>query len=57
MRQHGYMDGNFGDAQVLATAKGVDLGRINGTLLNAERGQVRLLTGDELLARAVTARA
>ena len=51
MRQHGYMDGDFGDAQVLATAKGVDIGRMNGKLLIAERGRVRLLTGNGFAER------
>lgn len=51
MRQNGYMDGDFGDAQILATAKGVDIGRMNGKLVIADRGRVRLLTGDEFADR------
>ena len=48
MRQHGYIEGAFGDALVLATAKGVDIGKMHNKLLSAERGQVHLLTGDEI---------
>ena len=55
MRQHGYMEGDFGDAQVLATAKGVDISRMRNKLLNAERGKVRLLTRDELADRDYSA--
>lgn len=51
IRKHGYMEGDFGDAQLLATAKGVDIGRMHDKLLAAERGQVRLLSGDEFAER------
>jgi putative DNA methylase len=47
MKKHGYMEGVFGDAQLLATAKDVDISKMHNRLLIAERGQVRLLTGDE----------
>ena len=51
LRKHGYMEGDFGDAQLLATAKSVDISKMHNKLLNAERGRVRLLTGDEFADR------
>jgi len=51
VQQHGYMEGNFGDAQVLATAKGVDMDTMHNKMLLRGRGKVRLLRGEEYADR------
>ena len=51
LKQHGYMEGNFGDAQVLATAQDVDIAAIHDKILIAARGKVRLLKREEYTDR------
>ena len=51
LQQHGYMEGNFGDALVLATAKGVDMDTMHNKVLLRGRGKVRLLRGEEYAKR------
>ena len=51
LQQHGYMEGNFGDAQVLATAKGVDMDTMHNKVLLRGRGKVRLLRDEEYAER------
>ena len=51
LKQHGYTEGNFGDAQVLATAKGVDMDTMHNKVLLRDRGKVRLLRGEEYADR------
>ena len=51
LKQHGYIEGNFGDAQVLATAKDVDIDTMHNKVLLRDRGTVRLLRRDEYAAR------
>ncbi len=48
LQQHGYTEGNFGDAETLSKAKDVSLVNINGKVLVAGRGKVRLLRGEEI---------
>ena len=47
LKQHGYMEGNFGDAQVLATAKDVDIDSMHDKVLIKDRSKVRLLQIEE----------
>ena len=42
LRQYGFTDGSYGEAETLARAKGVAIGEL-GRLLTADRGNVRLL--------------
>ena len=42
LRQHGFAEGRYGEAETLAQAKNVAIGELR-RLLNAERGDVRLL--------------
>lgn len=51
LQQHGYMEGNFGDAQVLATAKDVDINTMHNKVLLRDRGKVRLLKDEEYAER------
>ena len=51
LKQHGYMEGNFGDAQVLATAKGVDIDSMHDKVLIKDRSKVRLLQIEEYAER------
>ena len=51
LQQHGYMEGNFGDAQVLATAQAVDIATLHDKILIAARGKVRLLRSEEYADR------
>jgi len=51
LKQHGYIEGNFGDAQVLATAQDIDIATLNDKILIAARGKVRLLRGEEYADR------
>ena len=51
LRQHGYMAGNFGDAEVLSKAKDVDIAALHDRVLIAARGKVRLLRAEEYAER------
>ena len=51
LKQHGYTEGNFGDAQVLATAKDVDINAMHNKVLLRGRGKVRLLKAEEYAER------
>ena len=51
LQQHGYIEGNFGDALVLATAKDVDLNTMHDRLLFKDRSKVRLLKPEEYADR------
>ena len=51
LQQHGYMEGNFGDALVLATAKDVDIGTMHNKVLLRDHGKVRLLRSEEYADR------
>ena len=50
-QQHGYMEGNYGDALVLATAKGVDIDTMHDKVLLKDRSKVRLLRAEEYVDR------
>jgi len=52
LQQHGYTEGHYGDALVLATAKDVDIAAMHDTVLLSARGKVRLLRPEEYAARA-----
>ena len=52
LRQHGYMEGNFGDAEGLSKAKDIDLTAMHDKLLLSARGKVRLLKAEEYAERA-----
>ena len=41
LQQHGYMEGNFGDAEGLSKAKDVDIAALHDEVLIAARGKVR----------------
>ena len=51
LKQHGYMEGSFGDAQVLATAQDVNIASMDNKLLAAARSRVRLLKAEEYAER------
>ena len=51
LQQHGYIEGNFGDAEGLSKAKGVDLATLHDKVLIAARGKVRLLRREEYAER------
>ena len=51
LQQHGYMEGSFGDALVLATAKDVDIDTMHNRVLLRDRGKVRLLRAEEYADR------
>jgi putative DNA methylase len=51
LKQHGYTEGSFGDAQILATAQDVDIATMHEKILIAARGKVRLLRGEEYAER------
>lgn len=51
LKQNGYMEGNFGDALVLATAQDVDIATLHDKILIAARGKVRLLKREEYTDR------
>ena len=51
LRQHGYMEGNFGDALVLAMAKAVDIDTMHDKVLLKDRSKVRLLRSEEYADR------
>ncbi len=51
LQQHGYMAGNFGDAEGLSKAKDVDIAALHDRVLIAARGKVRLLRAEEYAER------
>ena len=51
LQQHGYMEGNFGDADVLSKAKGVDIDAMHDKVLLIDPGKVRLLRSEEYAER------
>ena len=51
LQQHGYMEGNFGDAEGLSKAKDIDLAAMHDKLLFSARGKVRLLKPEEYAER------
>ena len=51
LQQHGYMEGNFGDAEGLSKAKDVNIGTMHDKILIATRGKVRLLKPEEYTER------
>ncbi|RKU18946.1 hypothetical protein C6501_01970 [Candidatus Poribacteria bacterium] len=51
LQQHGYMEGNFGDAETLSKAKDVNIPTMNDKVLIAARGKVRLLKVEEYAER------
>ena len=51
LQQHGYIEGNFGDAEGLSKAKDIDLAAMHDKLLLSARGKVRLLKPEEYTER------
>ena len=51
LQQHGYMAGNFGDAEGLSKAKDIDISALHDRVLIAARGKVRLLRAEEYAER------
>ena len=51
LQQHGYTEGNFGDAEGLSKAKDVNLTALHDKVLIASRGKVRLLRREEYIER------
>ena len=51
LQQHGYMEGNFGDAEGLSKAKDVDSAAMHDQLLLSARSKVRLLKPEEYAER------
>ena len=51
LQQHGYMEGNFGDAETLSKAKDVNIATMDGRVLIIGRGKVRLLKVEEYAER------
>ena len=51
LQQHGYTEGNFGDAEGLSKAKDVDIAAMHDKLLLSARGKVRLLKAEEYAER------
>ena len=51
LKQHGYMEGNFGDADILSKAKGVDINTMHNRVLIKDPGKVRLLRVEEYAER------
>ena len=47
LQQHGYMEGNFGDAEGLSKAKDVNIATMHDKVLLSTRGKVRLLKSEE----------
>ena len=43
LKQHGYATGQYGEAETLARAKDIVISKLQGSVLTAEGGQVRLL--------------
>ena len=53
-KQHGYQEGDFGTAQLLATATGVDVPGLHGKVLTAERGRVTLFCREDYYERELS---
>ena len=51
LQQHGYMEGNYGDAEGLSKAKDVDIAAMHDKVLLSARGKVRLLRPEEYAER------
>ena len=51
LQQHGYMEGNYGDAEVLSKAKDVDINAMHAKLLLKGSNNVRLLKAEEYSER------
>ena len=51
LQQHGYTEGNFGDADVLSKARDVDTATMHNKVLFRDRGKVRLLKSEEYADR------
>ena len=51
LQQHGYTEGNFGDADVLSKARDVDTAAMHNKVLLRDRGKVRLLRPEEYAER------
>ena len=51
LQQHGYTEGNFGDAEGLSKAKDVDIAAMHDKVLLSARGKVRLLRPEEYTER------
>ena len=51
LQQHGYIEGNFGDAEGLSKAKDVDIAAMHDKILIAARGKMRLLKREEYADR------
>ncbi len=51
LQQHGYMEGDFGDALVLATAKDVDINTMHDKVLIRYQSKVKLLRAEEYAER------
>ena len=51
LQQHGYMEGNYGDAEGLSKAKDIDISALHDKIIIAARGKVRLLHPEEYADR------
>lgn len=51
LQQHGYIEGNFGDAEGLSKAKDINIAAMQDKLLISARGKVRLLKPEEYAER------
>ncbi len=51
LKQHGYSEGTFGDAEVLSKARDVDTATLHDKVLLRDRGKVRLLCAEEYADR------
>ncbi len=51
LQQHGYTEGNFGDAETLSKAKDVSIAVMHNKVLLSQRGKVRLLKVEEYAGR------
>ncbi len=51
LKQHGYTEGTFGDAEVLSKARDVDTATMHNKVLLRDRGKVRLLCAEEYAGR------
>ena len=51
LQQHGYIEGNFGDAETLSKAKDVNIAAMHNKVLLRNRGKVRLLKVEEYADR------
>lgn len=53
-KQHGYQEANFGTAQLLATATGVDVANLHEKVLTSARGKVKLFRRDDYYKRELS---